>query len=413
MTDQLTKKQTGATISVFIVICAVYFVIPDMGYIAPSLAAIAEVYGVDAGVASYLSTGVSLAQIVGALVCGIIVGKYIKHKTMLMIACGGMGILGMLPAVLPAGTPFEALMVDRIVFGFFLGFLQPIIFAFIAQVFVDENKRANGYGVGNVAFNVGAVFATSVGGICVGIAWNAAFWLYAVGLVVLVLVAIFYKEPEYVQKEELEAKEEKAEGKKVKITGMAWFFMAVFVVAMMLDYPFMTAFVPSAIEHGVCDGVIGGQMMSLFTGVGIIASALFGVMFKKMKLNVLPIMCAVAAVGNFVLFCGLGVAESLAVCILAVVIIGFGHSTITVAVPQCVSVACSPLVASAALAYTAIAMNLGVFASSPYMQIVASVAGTTDFSVVYATSAVLMLIWAVVVFAVIRSISKKNKEVSE
>ena len=47
------------------------------------------------------------------------------------------------------------------------------------------------------------------------------------------------------------------------------------------------------------------------------------------------------------------------------------------------------------------------------MQIVASVAGTTDFSVVYATSAVLMLIWAVVVFAVIRSISKKNKEVSE
>lgn len=410
---ELTKKQSGATIGVFIVICAVYFVIPDMGYIAPSLAAIAEQYGVDAGVASYLSTAVSASQIVGALVCGLIVGKFIKHKTMLMISTGGMGILGMLPAVLPAGTPFEALMVDRIIFGFFLGFLQPIIFAFIAQVFVDENKRATGYGVGNVAFNVGAVFATSVGGICVGIAWNAAFWLYAVGIIVLVLVAIFYKEPENLQAERDEIAAETAKGDKPKITGMAWFFMAVFCVAMILDYPFMTTLVSTCIEHGVCDGVVGGQLMSLFTAVGIVASALFGLMFKKMNITVLPVMCVVAAIGMAVLYFGVGVFESLAIVIIATCIVGFGHSTITVAVPQCVSVACTPLVASAALAYTAIAMNLGVFISSPYMQLVTGIAGTTDYTIIYLVSGILMVIWAVVVFAVVNKVRKNAKTVQE
>lgn len=405
MAGELTKKQSAATFSIFAVICAVYFVIPDMGYIAPSLAAIAEHYGVDAGAASYLSTGVSLAQIVGALVCGLVVGKYIKNKTMLMISTACMAVFGVLPALLPEGTPFAALMVDRAVFGFFLGFLQPIIFAYIAQIFVDENKRANGYGVGNIAFNIGAVFATSVGGICIGIAWNAAFWLYAVGIIVLLVVAIFWREPETAV-----TTQAASNGGKPKITGMAWFFMLCFVVAMIFDYPFMTTLVADAILHGVCDGVIGGQLMSLFTLVGIVASALFGLMFKKLNISILPVMCVIAAIGNLLLFFGVGVAESLVFTIVAVVVIGFGHSTITVAVPQCVSVACTPAVATAALSYTAISMNLGVFISSPYMQLVTAIAGTTDYTVVFIASAVLMFIWALIAFAVIRHIKKKASE---
>ena len=412
MTESLTSKQKGITFGVYIVILSVYFVIPDMGYISPSLAAIAEVYGVDTGTASYLATIVSLTQVIAALLCGVIVGKYIKHKTLLAIAVGGMGIFGMLPGLFTPEVPFELLMVDRAIFGFFLGFLQPIIFAYIAQVFVDENRRASAYGIGNVAFNVGAVFATSIGGICVGIGWNTAFWVYGVGIVVLVLVLIFYKEPDYVIAEELKDKAEAKEGKKAHITPMAWFFMAVFVVAMVLDYPFFTAFVSALIEHGVADGVMGGQLMSVFTGVGIIASAVFGLVFRGLKLNALPAACLCASIGMFLLFIGLDVMASLPFVIFAVVVVGFGHSTITVAVPQCVSIACSPAVASAALAFTAVAMNVGVFISSPYMQLVTSIAGTTDYTIVYLVSSILMLIWSVVVFCVIRKVSSSQSKVA-
>lgn len=403
----LTQKQSAATFSIFFVICAVYFVIPDMGYIAPSLAAIAEQYGVDAGTASYLSTGVSLAQIVGALVCGLIVGKYVKHKTMLMIATGFMGLFGLIPVFFPEGTPYTVLLIDRAVFGFFLGFLKPIILAFIAQVFIDENKRASGYGVGNVAFNVGAVFASSVGGICVGIAWNAAFWLYAVGFIVLIVVAIFYKEPEVVIAPK---KEETAE--KPKITGIVWFFMLSFVVAMILDYPFFTTLVTNVVAHGVCDGVIGGQLMSLFTVAGIVASALFGLVYRKLKMTSLPIACIIAAIGNILLFVSIGVVGNLMFVIVAVAVMGFGHATITVAVPQCVSVTSLPAVATAALAYTAISMDIGTFISSPYMQLVTTIAGTTDYTVVFAVSAVLMVVWAIITFVVIKKVSK-NKQVEE
>lgn len=401
------SQKTGATFTVWIMICAVYFVIPDMGYIAPSLAAIAEHFGVDAGMASYLSTGVSLAQIFGALVCGVVVGKYIKHKTMLMIACGFMGLFGMIPALLPEGAGFAVLMADRAIFGFFLGFLQPIIFAFVAQMFEDADKRASGYGVGNIFFNIGAVFATSVGGICVGIAWNTAFWLYAVGIIVMLIVAVCYREPNASMAEKIsEAKDEPKE--KVKIGAFGWFVISIFCILMIFDYPFFTALVPALIEHGVCDGVMGGQLMSLFTLVGIVAAGVYGVVFKLTKLNSLPLGFIFAGIGIFMLYIGIAQMQSLPFVIAAVVVLGFGHTTVNTGVPQCVSVVCSPKVASAALAFTAISMNLGGFISSPYMQLITSIAGTTDYTIVYAVSAVLDVIFGIVLFFVFKAQAKKH-----
>lgn len=389
--ESAAKRQQGATFGVYAVILAVYFVIPDMGYIAPSLSAIAEQYGVDAGSASYLSTIVSLTQIVSALICGLIAGKLVSRKLLLSIAVTGMAVFGVIPVFFsPAAVPFWVLMVDRAIFGLFLGFLQPIIFAFVANVFSDENKRANGYGIGNVAFNVGAVFASSVGGICVGIGWNTAFWLYAIGLVVLVFVIVFYKEP--LVKMDDESKSEKA-----RITPLAWFYTSITFVAMVLDYPFFTVFISALIDHGVCDGVMGGQLLSLFTLVGIVVAAIFGLLFKNLRMKTLPVACLLCAIGLAVIFLGIAVTKSLPVVVVGVCIIAFGHMAITAGVPHYVSITCTPAVASAALAYTAMAMNLGGFVSSPYVQLVTSIEGSGDYAVVFLVSAVLMLVFAFVV----------------
>ena len=389
--ESAAKRQQGATFGVYAVILAVYFVIPDMGYIALSLSAIAEQYGVDAGSASYLSTIVSLTQIVSALICGLIAGKLVSRKLLLSIAVTGMAVFGVMPVFFsPAAVPFWVLMVDRAIFGLFLGFLQPIIFAFVANVFSDENKRANGYGIGNVAFNVGAVFASSVGGICVGIGWNTAFWLYAIGLVVLVFVIVFYKEP--LVKMDDESKSEKA-----RITPLAWFYTSIIFVAMVLDYPFFTVFISALIDHGVCDGVMGGQLLSLFTLVGIVVAAIFGLLFKNLRMKTLPVACLLCAIGLAVIFLGIAVTKSLPVVVVGVCIIAFGHMAITAGVPHYVSITCTPAVASAALAYTAMAMNLGGFVSSPYVQLVTSIEGSGDYAVVFLVSAVLMLVFAFVV----------------
>lgn len=389
--ESAAKRQQGATFGVYVVILAVYFVIPDMGYIAPSLSAIAEQYGVDAGSASYLSTIVSLTQIVSAFICGLIAGKFVSRKLLLSIAVTGMAVFGVIPVFFsPAAVPFWVLMVDRAIFGLFLGFLQPIIFAFVANVFSDENKRATGYGIGNVAFNVGAVFASSVGGICVGIGWNTAFWLYAIGLVVLVFVIVFYKEP--LVKMDDESKSEKA-----RITPLAWFYMSIIFIAMILDYPFFTVFISALIDHGVCDGVMGGQLLSLFTLVGIVVAAIFGLLFKNLRMKTLPVACLLCAIGLAVIFLGIAVTESLPVVVVGVCFIAFGHMAITVGVPHYVSITCTPAVASAALAYTAMAMNLGGFVSSPYVQLITSIEGSGDYAVVFLVSAVLMLVFAFVV----------------
>ena len=395
------KTRDGATFGVYAVILAVYFVIPDMGYISPSLSAIGERYGVDAGTASYLSTIVSLTQIVSALVCGVIAGKYVSRKVLLSIAVTGMAVFGVLPVFFsPETVPFEILMADRAVFGLFLGFLQPVIFAFVANVFRDEDRRATAYGIGNVSFNVGAVFASSVGGICVGIGWNTAFWLYLIGLVVLVFVLVFYKEPlsEIPQ-------EEKAE--KTKITPRAWLYMSVIFIAMVFDYPFFTVFISALIDHGITNGVVGGQLLSLFTLVGIFVSAGFGFLFKHLRFKVLPLACLMCALGMLLIFVGIGFLESLPLVIIAVVILAAGHMAITVGAPHHVSISCTQAVASAALAYTAVAMNLGGFVSSPYVQAVASFSGTGDYELVFLVSAIAMAVFAFIVNAVAR---KKRSE---
>lgn len=103
----MSSTQSRVSAGIYIVILAVYFVIPDMGYIAPSLNAIAEVYGVDAGLASYLSTIVAFTQIIAALICSVIAGRYVKRKTLLAAAVGGMAVVGMLPALFtPETMPF-------------------------------------------------------------------------------------------------------------------------------------------------------------------------------------------------------------------------------------------------------------------------------------------------------------------
>jgi MFS family permease len=393
--SKVTNTRGKVALSVYIVILSVYFVIPDMGYIAPSLNAIAEVYGVDAGTASYLSTLVALFQIVSALVCSVVAGKYIRRKTLLAVAVGGMAVVGVLPATFnPDIVPFWALVADRIVFGLFLGFLQPIIYAFVANVFDNPNQRAAAYGYGNVSFNIGAVFASSVGGICVAVGWNTAFWLYGIGLVVLVIVLLFYKEPDVA----IEA----ASGEKARITPIAWFYMVVFLLAQVFDYPFFTVFISCLVNNEITTAVVGGQLLSLFTVVGIFAAASFGFMFKRLKTKTLTIACFLCAVGLVIMFLGLVPIKSLALCIVGVCVLGFGHLFITVGVPQYVSMSCPKAVAASALALTAVCMNLGTFASSPYIQLIGDVVFGGDYSFVFLASAIMMFIVGVVVSIIVK-----------
>ena len=155
--------------------------------------------------------------------------------------------------------------------------------------------------------------------------------------------------------------------------------MAVIFIAMVFDYPFFTVFISALIDHGITNGVVGGQLLSLFTLVGIFVSAGFGFLFKHLRFKVLPLACLMCALGMLLIFVGIGLLESLPLVIIAVVILAAGHMAITVGAPHHVSISCTQAVASAALAYTAVAMNLGGFVSSPYVQAVASFSGTGDY----------------------------------
>lgn len=397
MSEVATTKKRGMA-GMMLAIYAVYFIIPDMGYISPALYNIAQACNVDAGMASYMLTLPSLFQIITAALCAFIAGRYVNYKTLLVIGVTGVFVFGTLPGFMDPGVPFVWLLVIRSFFGLSLGFLMPIVNTAIAKIYSDEDKRAKAMGNANVFFNIGAIFGLLVGGVLASFAWNGSFWLYAISAIVLICVIIGFKEPDH--DAEMEAKEK---GTKTKIPAIAWFFILMFVVINMCDQPVMSILADVFVNAGIGDAGAAGVAQASFVAAGVVLSLIFGFVFKHMKKWVLMASALVICVGQFVLFSGTNMMPSLAVAIIGIIFIGLGNTGITVGTPLVTSLAVSPAAYAAAMGFSKVGMDIGAFISSPYVQVVTAAANTSDYSIVFAVSGVIAAVCFVLFLVVLKN----------
>jgi MFS family permease len=405
MSDSASTVRKVSYVAALTAIYAVYFIIPDTGFITPALANIAVVTGAPPDQVSYLSTLPSVAQIISALLCAVIAGKYVKNRTLLILAVAGFTVSGVIPAFLAADTPFAILLVTRFLLGFFLGFLMPIINTAIAHIFSDENKRATIYGRANLFFNVGSIAGLMLGGYAASFAWNGSFWLYSVGIVVLIIVLLFYKEDVMsAPKEQLQTKDGKV---KVKIPLIIFAIMFVQMLAMVFDMTFFSMLPAAFMFHNLGDPAMIGTLMSIFTVAGVIVSFLFGSLFKIFKKWALVFGAFVAAAGMLLTYLGCASFESLVIVIIAVLVLGFGHTIVGLSVTQIISISVAPAIMVAAMGFYKVGMDLGNFISSPFISTVTAVLQIPpdgDFSAIFAAAAVGMVVTGIVaVFVAIKT----------
>ncbi|MGV8082816.1 MAG: MFS transporter [Coriobacteriia bacterium] len=400
MNEQVSSRK-AANIGMFVAIYAVYFVLPDMGYIMPALNNIAKATGVDAAVASYLSTSVAVSQILSAIAAGFIAGRKIKYKTLLMVSLIGMTVFGILPGVMAATTPFWVFIAIRIVFGLFLGSLMPVINATVLSTFSDKGKRASVFGVGNAFFNVGAIFGLLVGGVLAAQSWNGSFWLYGVNAIAAVFVGIGYKEPQ--------TYEEKAKGAKVRIPGIAWFYTIAFAVAN-IGWGATNTMVANIMDtHQLGNAALAGGFLAMAVGIGVVVSLLFAALFKGLKKWTLVVAGAVAAAG-YLLAYSAGVSGGLVLFAIAIIAVGFGHTMLTVGTPQFTGLSVSPAAYTAAMAMAAVFWQVGNFLASPFTQAVGAVFNTTDYIYIFPVIGVMLVVLTVLYGVVAKTHELRNPE---
>ncbi|MGI6216720.1 MAG: MFS transporter [Coriobacteriales bacterium] len=283
----------------------------SMGFVVvtPAMAVFMQYFAEDAAATGMpiqlISTLPTLTTVIGILISGALVGKYVKHRTLAIIATLLFTIFGTWPAVF---YDYGTVLICRALCGLGLGLLNPLASAIILGCYTG-NKQANLLGWGTLVMNGGGIVLQTLGGILGGMdpTGQLVFWAHLFGIIAVVF-AFLLPNPEIPATD--------SEGKKMKIHihRDVWIMFVILFLFQMFNYPAMlnagTILMGTGMDMSSAV-VAAGMALNLFTIFGMVAGAIFGTVFKHIKKWIIPlgwILCAlgillVVTAGNVVMLC--------------------------------------------------------------------------------------------------------------
>lgn len=266
----IITASTSAIASALEVVCAYYSAIPYN-----------TVY--------QLATVPSIVCMITQLLVGPFIGKKVTYKQVLVVGIilfivGGMGPILFL-------NNFSVVMGLRVVFGIGLG-MTNWGNAIIMAGYKGET-RAKYLGYSSLVYTLFAMAIASATGILGDVSVYATFYIYALGVIPLVMILLMMKEPESTRLSMEAAKEAKQAGtskeKKEKqklslgICGTTWFWMIFGGVVLLLKYPVYLQIGNFVVERGQGTAAAAGTAISLYTGAGALAALFYGRIEKVLK----------------------------------------------------------------------------------------------------------------------------------
>lgn len=197
--------------------------------ITPALPELGEVYGLG-NYASWLVTAPAL----GVVASAIILGKLIDKKGPYIVALIGLlcyGVFGVAGAYMPTAI---AIFVDRFLLGVATAGIMSASVALIAGFFEGE-KQLKIIAMQGMSMEFGGVIFLSISGVLAGISWRCPFYIYALGILALLLMLVFIPAGKHVSSEEEQSAETTETVKKgvplplvllIAFLGMLMFFTA-------------------------------------------------------------------------------------------------------------------------------------------------------------------------------------------
>jgi MFS family permease len=391
---------------IFIPIMAIFALGASQGGVNAALQTMGQVFpSAGAGIA-YVISIVALGMIPASAITGLVTGRYIKYKTSIIIGIICYLISGCLPAVMGASLSFPGLLVSRFIFGFAVGWSYPQGNALAFKTYHEEQKRARVMGSGMAFMNIGTLVMEFAAGYLALVSWQMAFWVYILGVIPLLAVIVFLKEPEndLQQARELAAKT-KSETK-TKIPLICWPYMIIF--ALIVTFLMPTILYGSYAVMQIAGPVVGnsgttGIIMSVMTVVGALSGFIMGPIYKKLGKWTTPI--AAAWVGIFYVLCAVftNYVPSFVGYVLCFLVGHWGFATVIPGTANILSNLSPVGAATKTMGWNTVFHQLGCFLPAPVAQLVLTIMGTDPNNVlaVLMPCSIIELILTVIYFILV------------
>lgn len=305
-------KKTLFTVSIFLLsIC----VMGEMG-VMPITYNIYEVFG-DGFVANYIVSAAALWMAIGAMVSTKLMETMTKKKILLIGAI-----------LFAVGSIFCATIVNGIYISFMRslmglgeGIVNTVAMAYIAQMYVDEGKRAAFTGYFNAAGTVFGAILSYAGGVFSIPEWTHTFYVYFPMVLVVIATLLFI--PELGMEEAVDWGADATNGKKEPLGKLFVTFIVDYVIFVAM-YALISYFISVYIaETSIGDGAFAGTVLSVSTIAGFFTAAAFGAIYGKLGKNTATLAIAGAAISLVLLWA----APSKVVAVVACAIIGLVYGS--------------------------------------------------------------------------------------
>lgn len=281
-----TKQKVGKAM---VPIMAIYALGASQGGINAGLATMGASFpDVGANIA-YVVSIVALGMIPGSLLTGLLTGKKIRYRTSIIVAIVLYLISGCFPIFFNDAWSFGTLLVSRFIFGLAVGWCYPLAQALVFKTVDDEHQRATWLGAGWAFVNIGSALMEFGGGYLALVSWKLCYCVYLIGIIPLLFVAIFLKEP---KTDDQQAAERHGDnGVKAKIPPIAFVYMIFLTLATGFAMP--TILYCSFI---VPDSAFAGILLSAMTFVGAVSGLTLGPVYKAIGKWIMPVSVLVLGI---------------------------------------------------------------------------------------------------------------------
>lgn len=285
-----------------------------------------------------------LLMIPFTLICGKLSNKVQKKKLLIMslliFLLGGLG-----PCF------FNSLMVIlafRALLGIAMGFILPLATSLIADFF-QGSERAAMMGWQSSVINIGAIISILIAGFLGTINWHYAFFVYFLGLGVLIL--IFYKLPEVTIPQKIATR--------TPLGYQVFLISSLALLYVLFIFTFYTNIALMITKEQLGNSASAGIALSTMTTGGLIAGIFFGRINQLLKKFTVIISSSLSGIA----FLMLSYPADYTFILLAAIILGFGFGTTMPWIMTKVANIVPPEGATLALAIVSSSTGLGQFMS--------------------------------------------------
>ena len=316
--------------------------------------------------------------------------KHILLAALLLYVISGIGS--------SRANTISALLIGRALLGAASGLMAPLITDLIAYFF-DGNERVRMIGYSNASSNLSGIFIPLLAGWLAEFNWRYAFWVYGLGIFVLITVWLFI--PVTPLSEQNESKKSQFNNHKT-----VWLIIFMNFLTVLFFYTLPTNLSIFIQKEGIGSTSTAAFLVSTSTLISTMAGILFARLYTWFRRHFLSIGIFFCAAG----FLAASTLPSLTMLILSEILVGIGLGFLFPYYSLLVTQYTSGHETTSALAYLSSSFSLGIFLSPMFYFGVKQFTGFNSIRSEFFIAAVLYTITGLVILFFGKKYNRPEKQ---